>query len=69
MTTLTINAKTREAKAILTMLKEMPFVKIIDEGESTKKPSLQLTKAMVEAKNGKTVKCANVTDMMKKLNA
>lgn len=63
MTTIVIKENSKQARAIIEMLRAFPFVEI-KEG---KKPNAATLKAFQEIKDGKVIKAKNAKELMKKL--
>ncbi|MEI8112702.1 MAG: hypothetical protein WCI54_03685 [Bacteroidia bacterium] len=69
MTTIIINEKTKKGQLILDLLRELGIGKIIDEKmESQNTPNIETIKAIQEAREGKTIKCVDFDDYLKKVN-
>jgi len=60
-----IKESTAQAKALLAMLKTLPFVEIIEKEDIPNKVTLQ---AMKDAETKKATRAGNVNDLIKKLN-
>ena len=68
MTTIIINEKTKKGRIILDLIREMGVGKIVDEKkESENIPNAKTLQAIQEAKEGKTIKCADFDDYLKKV--
>jgi hypothetical protein len=68
MTTIIINEKTKKGQLILDLIREMGVGKIIDEKkESENIPNNTTLKAIQEAEEGKTIKCVDFDDYLKKV--
>jgi hypothetical protein len=65
MVTITLNDKTKEAKAILEMLRAFSFVTIHDQSSFNSETLASLS----EKKRGKLIKANNVDELMKKLTS
>lgn len=66
MVTVRIKEDSKMAKAIIAMLRELPFV----EFEKEKKYNAETEKAMQDARAGKgIIKAKNVSELMKKLTS
>jgi hypothetical protein len=69
MTTIIINEKTKKGQLILDLLRELGIGKIIDEKTASEKnPNNETIKAIQEAREGKTIKCIDFDDYLKKVN-
>ncbi|MBM3436826.1 MAG: hypothetical protein FJY07_11490 [Bacteroidetes bacterium] len=60
-----IKESTAQAKALLAMLKTLPFVEIIEKEDIPNKVTLQ---AMKDAETKKVTRARNVNDLITKLN-
>jgi hypothetical protein len=68
MTTIIINEKTKKGQIILDLIREMGVGKIIDNKmEAEDIPNEKTIKAIQEAKEGKTIKCIDFDDYLKKV--
>ena len=68
MTTIIINEKTKKGQLILDLIKEMGIGKIVDDNmEANDIPNNTTLKAILEAKEGKTIKCVDFEDYLKKV--
>ncbi len=63
MVTITINENSKQAKAIIEMLRAFSFVEIHEEKEMNPKTLMSLQ----EAKEGKVIRAKNTKELMKKL--
>ncbi len=63
MATITIKENSKEAKAIIEMLRAFSFVEIHEE----KKMNPKTAKSLKEAKEGKLIRAKNAKELMKKL--
>ncbi len=69
MTTIIINEKTKKGQLILDLLRELGIGKIIDEKTASEKnPNNETIKAIQDAREGKTIKCIDFDDYLKKVN-
>jgi len=68
MTTIIINEKTKKGQLILDLIREMGIGKIVDDNmEANDIPNNTTLKAILEAKEGKTIKCVDFEDYLKKV--
>ncbi len=67
MTTIIINEKTRKGKLVLALIREMGVGRIIGE-QNEMTPNQTTVDAMKEAKAGKTIKCSDFDDYLKKVH-
>jgi len=68
MTTIIINEKTKKGRIILDLIREMRVGKIVDNlMESENIPNNTTIKAILEANEGKTIKCIDFNDYLKKV--
>lgn len=68
MTTIIINEKTKKGRIILALIKEMGVGKIIDNSVEYENILNNTTiKAIREANEGKTIKCIDFDDYLKKV--
>jgi hypothetical protein len=68
MTTIIINEKTKKGQLILDLIKEMGIGKIVEDNmEANDIPNNTTLKAILEAKEGKTIKCVDFEDYLKKV--
>ena len=68
MTTIIINEKTKKGRIILDLIKEMGVGKIVDDlMEPENIPNSKTIKAIKEANEGKTIKCIDFDDYLKKV--
>jgi hypothetical protein len=68
MTTIIINEKTKKGQLILDLIREMGVGKIIDEKKDSENiPNNTTLKAIQEAEEGKTIKCVDFDDYLKKV--
>jgi hypothetical protein len=68
MTTIIINEKTKKGQIILDLIREMGVGKIIEAKKTSEKiPNDKTLKAIIQAKDGKTVKCNDFDDYLKKV--
>ena len=68
MTTIIINEKTKKGRIILDLIREMGVGKIVDNlMESENIPNNTTIKAITEANEGKTIKCIDFDDYLKKV--
>jgi len=68
MTTIIINEKTKKGRIILDLIKEMRVGKIIDDlMEPENIPNSTTINAIKEANEGKTIKCIDFDDYLKKV--
>ncbi len=68
MTTIVINEKTKKGRIILDLIREMGVGEIIESAkESGHIPNDATLKAIQEAKEGKTIKCADFDDYLSKV--
>lgn len=63
MVTITINENSKQAKAIIEMLRAFSFVEIHEENKMNPKTLISLK----EAKEGKVIRAKNTKELMKKL--
>jgi hypothetical protein len=66
MQVIRIKENTIQAKAMIALLKTLPFVEFIAEGKT---PNSETHKAISDARSGKVVKCKSTKDMFEKLNS
>ena len=66
MTTIIINEKTKKGKLILALIREIGAGRIVGE-QIEKTPNQATIDAMQEAKAGKTIKCSDFDDYLKKV--
>jgi hypothetical protein len=62
-----IHENTVQAKAVIAMLKTMPFVELVKD--KLQLPNAATRKAINDARQGKVIKVKNVSDLMKKLRS
>ena len=68
MTTIIINEKTKKGRLILDLIREIGVREIIDDRlESDNTFNNTTTKAIQEANEGKTIKCSDFDDYLKKV--
>ena len=67
MTTIIINEKTKKGKLILALIMEIGVGRIVGE-QQEKTPNQTTIDAMEEAKAGKTIKCSDFDDYLKKVH-
>jgi hypothetical protein len=68
MTTIIINEKTKKGRIILDLIKEIGVGKIVDNlMESENNLNSTTVKAIREANEGKTIKCIDFDDYLKKV--
>jgi len=68
MTTIIINEKTKKGRIIIDLIREIGGGKIIDNGlESEDSFNDTTIKAIKEANEGNTIKCADFDDYLKKV--
>jgi hypothetical protein len=58
---------TTQSKAVIEMLKTMPFVELIDNGKTT--PNVETKKAIDDALRGTVTRAKNVADLMHQLKS
>jgi hypothetical protein len=66
MTTIRINEKTKKGKLVLALIREMGVGRIVGEPNDNT-PNQTTIDAMEEAKTGKTIKCNDFEDYLKKV--
>jgi hypothetical protein len=66
MTTIIIDEKHKQARSLLAYLKELAFVKVIDEDTSSF--NKETKKAIEDAKKGKTNKYDTLSDFIQRVN-
>jgi len=68
MTTIVINEKTKKGRIILDLIREMGIGKIVDDKKETLNiPNNETIKAILEAEEGKTIKCIDFDDYLQKV--
>jgi len=66
MTTIIINERTKKGRIILDLVRELSCGEIIKEG-ATNTPNKKSVKAIHEVSEGKTIRCADFDDYLKKV--
>ena len=68
MTTIIINEKTKKGKIIIDLIRELGVGKIVvDKNKSENIPNDETILAIQEAREGKTIKCLDFDDYLKKV--
>jgi hypothetical protein len=66
MTTIIINERTKKGRIILELVRELSCGKIVNE-DSEKIPNKKTIKAIHEVSEGKTIRCEDFDDYLKKV--
>jgi len=64
MAIIEVNEQSKSAKAFLKFVRELSFVSFLDESEI---PNRKTRKAILDSENGKTIKCNDFEDYLKKV--